>query len=112
MRNTARVMIDLGADFLRVVEAENRSVLAVFNSKVLPTLGGTPSSHVMLIDGNDERGIDAGLMSREEFPLGMMRIEGPEWRVSARVAGHINDAECLELVRGFATRRFIGTSAS
>lgn len=81
MRNTARVMIDIGADFLRVVEAENRSVLAAFNRKVLPALGSTPSSHVMLIDGNDERGIDVGLMSREGFPLGMMRIEG------ARMAG-------------------------
>lgn len=78
MRNTALVIIDLGADFLRVVEAENRSVLAAFKSKVLPTLGGTPSSHVMLIDGNEERGIDAGLMSREEFPLGMIASKGPE----------------------------------
>lgn len=76
MHNTERVMIDLGADFLRVVEAENRSVLAAFNSKVLPALGGTPSNHVMLIDGNDDRDIYAGLMSREGFPLGMVRIEG------------------------------------
>jgi hypothetical protein len=54
----------------------NRSVLAAFNSKVLPALGGKPSSHVMLIDSNDERGIDFGLMSRDGSPLGMMRIEG------------------------------------
>ncbi|WP_446655366.1 hypothetical protein [Blastomonas sp.] len=52
----------------------------------------------MLIDGNYERGIDVGLMSREGFSLGMMRIEGaPEQQVSARVAGHINNAEGLEL---------------
>jgi hypothetical protein len=98
MRNTTHVMIDIGADFLRVVEAENRSVLAAFNSEVLLALGGTPSSYVMLIDGNDERGIDVGL-SREGFPLGMIASKGPEGRVSARVAGHINDAECLELGR-------------
>jgi endonuclease/exonuclease/phosphatase family metal-dependent hydrolase len=73
MRNTARVMIDLGADVLGVVEAESRPVLAAFNTEILPALGGAPFRHVMLIDGNDERGIDVGLMSREGFPIGAMR---------------------------------------
>lgn len=73
MRNTARVMIDLKADVLGVVEAESRPVLSAFNTEILPALGGTPFRHVMLIDGNDERGIDVGLMSREGYPIGSMR---------------------------------------
>lgn len=73
MRNTARVMIDLGADILGVVEAESRPVLSAFNREVLPALGGEPFRHVMLIDGNDERGIDVGLMSREGYPIGPLR---------------------------------------
>ena len=73
MRNTARVMMDLDADVLGVVEAESRPVLAAFNTEILPALGGTPLRHVMLIDGNDERGIDVGLMSREGYPIGRMR---------------------------------------
>lgn len=73
MRNTARVMIDLQADVLGVVEAENRPVLAAFNTEILPALGGDPFRHVMLIDGNDERGIDVGLMSREGYPIGALR---------------------------------------
>ncbi|HQS71061.1 MAG: endonuclease/exonuclease/phosphatase [Novosphingobium sp. 28-62-57] len=73
MRNTARVMSDLGADVLGVIEAESRPVLAAFNAEVLPAVGGNPFRHVMLIDGNDERGIDVGLMSREGFPIGALR---------------------------------------
>ncbi len=73
MRNTARVMVDLKADILGVVEAESRPVLAAFNTEILPALGGEPFRHVMLIDGNDERGIDVGLMSRDGYPIGMMR---------------------------------------
>lgn len=73
MRNTARVMIDLEADVLAVVEAESRPVLDAFNREILPALGGTPFRHVMVIDGNDARGIDVGLMSRAGFPIGRMR---------------------------------------
>lgn len=73
MRNTARVMMDIEADVLGVIEAESRPVLAAFNSEILPALGGAPFRHVMLIDGNDERGIDVGLMSCEGYPIGTMR---------------------------------------
>ncbi|MFN3524492.1 MAG: endonuclease/exonuclease/phosphatase family protein [Paracoccus sp. (in: a-proteobacteria)] len=73
MRNTARVINDLAADVLGVVEAESRPVLAAFNIKILPALEGEPFRHVMVIDGNDERGIDVGLMSRRGFPIGTMR---------------------------------------
>ncbi|HMR31118.1 MAG TPA: endonuclease/exonuclease/phosphatase family protein [Geminicoccaceae bacterium] len=73
MRNTARAMIDLRADVLAVVEAESRPVLAAFNTEIVKALGGAPFRHVMVIDGNDERGIDVGLMSRAGFPIGVMR---------------------------------------
>lgn len=73
MRNTARVINDLGADILGVVEAESRPVLSAFNREILPAIGGDPFRHVMVIDGNDERGIDVGLMSRQGFPIGRMR---------------------------------------
>jgi len=73
MRNTGRVMIDIEADVLGVVEAESRPVLSAFNTRIVAALGGTPFRHVMVIDGNDERGIDVGLMTRESFPIASMR---------------------------------------
>lgn len=73
MRITARVMADLDVDVLGVVEAESRPVLSAFNREILPAIGGDVFSHVMVIDGNDERGIDVGLICRKGFPIGAMR---------------------------------------
>jgi endonuclease/exonuclease/phosphatase family metal-dependent hydrolase len=80
MRNTARVLIDLDADVLGVIEAESRPVLSAFNREVLPALDGTPYRHVMLIDGNDERGIDVGIMTGPNYPVGLMRSHADEWQ--------------------------------
>lgn len=79
MRNTARVINDIGADVLGVVEAESRPVLAAFNSEIIPSIGGKAFRHVMVIDGNDVRGIDVGLMCREGFPIGLMRSHVDDW---------------------------------
>jgi hypothetical protein len=75
MLNTARVIRDTAADVLGVVEAEHRPSLGDFNADILgsPVVGGTAYRHVMLIDGNDDRGIDVGLMTRPAHPIGLMR---------------------------------------
>jgi endonuclease/exonuclease/phosphatase family metal-dependent hydrolase len=78
MQNTARVINDLGADVLAVVEAENRPALALFCEDVLPMVSGdNPAGaawkQVMLIDGNDQRGIDVGLLTRNNYAIGTMR---------------------------------------
>jgi len=73
MRNTARVIHDLNADVLAVVEAESRPVLQQFNQQILKAVGGQPLQHVMVIDGNDTRGIDVGLMTSRPHPIGQMR---------------------------------------
>src|SRR5690242_9227805 len=57
--NTARVILDVGADVLGVIEAESRIALKRFAEGGLE--GRYP--HIMVIDGNDERGIDVGVMS-------------------------------------------------
>ena len=69
MRMTARVIRDVGADVLGVVEAENRPALKGFSDALLPLEGGDPYARVMLIDGNDPRGIDCAVMAREGFPI-------------------------------------------
>jgi endonuclease/exonuclease/phosphatase family metal-dependent hydrolase len=73
MRNTARVIHDLKADILAVVEAESRPVLEQFNQQILKAVGGQPFRHVMVIDGNDNRGIDVGLMTGKDHAIGLMR---------------------------------------
>ncbi|WP_454629291.1 endonuclease/exonuclease/phosphatase family protein [Bradyrhizobium cenepequi] len=68
-RNTARVIQAIDADVLGVVEAENRPALVRFCKDVMPAVGGTPYDHIMLIDGNDDRGIDVGLMTKKKFNI-------------------------------------------
>lgn len=55
----------LNADVLAVEEVENRGYLERFVSVFLPDMG---YRHVVLIEGNDTRGIDIGLLSR--VPVG------------------------------------------
>jgi endonuclease/exonuclease/phosphatase family metal-dependent hydrolase len=68
-RNTARVIGDLQADVLGVVEAESRPALVRFSKNVLPAVSADPYEHIMLIDGNDERGIDVGIMTRQGYEI-------------------------------------------
>jgi len=63
-QNTARVIAALDADILGVIEAEDRVTLSRFNQQLLPAVGAHPYSHVMLVDGNDDRGIDVGCITR------------------------------------------------
>jgi endonuclease/exonuclease/phosphatase family metal-dependent hydrolase len=56
---TGQVIADVDADVLAVIEAESRPSLDRFNQDVL----GGQFGHVMLIDGNDTRGIDVGVMT-------------------------------------------------
>jgi endonuclease/exonuclease/phosphatase family metal-dependent hydrolase len=82
MANTARVISDVGADVLGVVEAESRVALKRFTDGALrePLADGVPGArrdpaypHVMLVDGNDERGIDVGVLTKPAYPLRGLR---------------------------------------
>jgi len=67
--HTAMVMRDVKADVLGVVEADNRIALKLFSEVLLKKVDGTPYDHVMLIDGNDDRGIDVGILTRKGFDI-------------------------------------------
>lgn len=73
MEHTAMVIRDVNADLLAVVEAESRGLLQMFSAAMLTKVGGTPYEQVMLIDGNDPRGIDVGLLARPSFPITQIR---------------------------------------
>jgi len=71
--NTATVIKDVNADVIGIVEAENRIALKEFNDNVINAVRGHPYERVMLIDGNDSRGIDVGLMAKAEYEINLMR---------------------------------------
>ena len=68
-RMTARVIRDVNADILAVVEAEDRPALVRFNAQLL----GNQYRHIMLIDGNDDRGIDVAILTRQGFEIETIR---------------------------------------
>lgn len=73
--NTARVIREIGADIVGIVEAEDRLALSRFTDSLLldPVAAEPLYPHVMVIDGNDPRGIDVGVISTGAYPLSMMR---------------------------------------
>ncbi|WP_264030522.1 endonuclease/exonuclease/phosphatase family protein [Cellulosimicrobium sp. SH8] len=74
MTHTARVVADVDADVLAVVEAESRVALKHFTDAGVVTPSGRPVyPHVMVIDGNDDRGIDVGLLTTRPYRIGTVR---------------------------------------
>jgi endonuclease/exonuclease/phosphatase family metal-dependent hydrolase len=81
-RMTAKVIQTLGADIVGVVEAESRPSLVRFQDDVIrrilsprgtPTIGPRLFDHIMLIDGNDDRGIDVAVMTRAGYEIELIR---------------------------------------
>lgn len=69
IKNTARVISDIDADVICLIEVENRPALQEFHNGLLYDQYLEPSGkqgydRILLIDGNDRRGIDISVMSR------------------------------------------------
>jgi endonuclease/exonuclease/phosphatase family metal-dependent hydrolase len=69
VENTAQVIYDLDADLICLIEVENRLLLQQFHDGLLFDVLLKPQNklgyeHVLLIDGNDDRGIDVSVISR------------------------------------------------
>lgn len=96
---TARVIKDVGADVLCLVEAEDRPALVQFNTELLAGFYG----HGMLIDGNDRRGIDVGLYCAPDVDIASMQshVDDPD---PARPGEKLFSRDCpvhrLRLVSG------------
>ena len=71
--HTAMVIRDVGADVLGVVEAESRPVLEMFSTTLLRDVGWTPYDEALLLDGNDTRGIDVGILARAGHTVTALR---------------------------------------
>lgn len=83
--NTARVIGNVNADILAVVEAENRTSLLRFDEQVLRPTGNSGYDHILLIDGNDERGIDVGIMTRSGLSIDFVRSHVDDLSAAERI---------------------------
>lgn len=91
-QHTAMVLRDLNASIQAVIEADDRIALRDFSSIMLRDVGGTPFEHVMLIDGNDQRGIDVGLMTHKGYDITGIRSHTDD----ADGSGTIFSRDCPE----------------
>jgi hypothetical protein len=78
--NTGHIIDLLKADVLCLIEVENRMTLKHFNQDILSQLPISSYHHVMLIDGNDDRGIDVGIMTKKNFDI-------------SRISSHVDDED-------------------
>jgi endonuclease/exonuclease/phosphatase family metal-dependent hydrolase len=91
-RNTAEVIRAIDADIQCVVEVEDRLTLERFNHSLLK--GPRAYPYNILIDGNDPRGIDVGLLSR--FPLAAVNTHVFD-QASKTSKSRIFSRDCLEV---------------
>lgn len=89
--NTALVIDTVNPDILVCVEVESRPTLQRFNDQILGDKYGKSFPHVMLVDGNDERGIDLGILSR--FPIRSVR---PHFEDADNAGKRIFSRDCPE----------------
>ena len=93
-RNPAQVVRDIDPDVLALCECEGRNALLQFSNQLLPAVGGAPFDSAMLIDGNDERGIDVGLMTKRGYILNWMKSHVDDKEPGSRQ--HIFSRDCPE----------------
>ncbi|HWN96345.1 MAG TPA: endonuclease/exonuclease/phosphatase family protein [Methylomirabilota bacterium] len=91
VENTARVIQAFQPHVLCVVEVEDRIALDRFQSQVLKKFNATFKNN-LLVDGNDERGIDVGLYS--QFPIRSVRSHINEPNATGK--GHLFSRDCPE----------------
>jgi endonuclease/exonuclease/phosphatase family metal-dependent hydrolase len=109
VKNTARVIADLNAHVICLVEVENRPLLQKFHDEVLYKDFLKPKikkgyKYIRLIDGNDDRGIDVAVMSR--LSINWIKSHIHETTTYNGKTVKLYSRDCLEVnVQATSTRR-------
>jgi len=90
-RMTAKVIHEVNADVLAVIEAEDRIALTRFNDQLLKPIHATYDG-IMLIDGNDDRGIDVGFFTRKPSVIESMVSHVDDMKSGRRIFSR----DCVE----------------
>ncbi|UJH92725.1 hypothetical protein LZ575_09845 [Antarcticibacterium sp. 1MA-6-2] len=65
VENKARVIADVNPDILILQEIEDRASLEEFNEEFLPRFGCKPFQTIFVVQGNDKRGQEIGILTRK-----------------------------------------------
>jgi endonuclease/exonuclease/phosphatase family metal-dependent hydrolase len=92
-RNTAQVIRDVNPDVLAICECESRRALMEFSSQLLPSVQGESFDNIMLIDGNDDRGINVGIAAKRGYHVGWMQSHADD---KTTLGEHVFSRDCAE----------------
>lgn len=98
VQNTGALLRKLGADILGLCEVEDAWALRRFRTDQLPQ---AKLRYDLVVDGNDPRGIDVGLLSR--FPLGCIRTHAHETMPNSNE--RLFSRDCLEVAIDIGARQ-------
>jgi len=77
-QNKARVIAEVNADVLLLQEVEDRNSLLEFNNQLLPEFNGVPYRELLVLQGNDGRGQEMGMLTKNGFQIQEVRTYGNE----------------------------------
>ncbi len=77
-QNKARVLAEVNADVLVLQEVEDRNSLLKFNSQFLPEFNGVPYRELLVLQGNDGRGQELGMLTKNGFQIQEIRTYSNE----------------------------------
>ncbi len=77
-QNKARVIVEVNADVLLLQEVEDRNSLLEFNNQFLPEFNGVPYRELLVLQGNDGRGQEMGMLTKNGFQIQEIRTYGNE----------------------------------
>lgn len=92
-RNTAQVIRDVNPDVLAVIECEGRRALKEFSSQLLPAVKAEPFENIMMIEGNDDRGINVGVATKHGYHIGWMQSHVDD---KTTLGEHVFSRDCPE----------------
>jgi len=76
--NKARVIAEVNADVLVLQEVEDRNSLFDFNNQFLPKFNGVPYRELLVLQGNDGRGQEIGMLTKNGFQIQEIRTYSNE----------------------------------
>ena len=93
IRNKARLIAEADPDILIVQEIEDRAALDLFNQTYLTEFGIRPFDQVLVLEGNDDRGMAMGIMTKNGYRLEMVKSHTTE---KDRDGGPLFESDCQE----------------
>tara|TARA_R110000823_G_scaffold74950_3_gene171494 strand:+ start:3256 stop:4305 length:1050 start_codon:yes stop_codon:yes gene_type:complete len=73
IKNKAKVIADIDPDILLLQEIEDRTSLEEFNQEFLPEMGCSSFDEIFVVQGNDKRGLEMAIMTKNGYRLGSIR---------------------------------------